>query len=109
MCANMNSASFCRVASRVGSERTALWMPSIHSLRRVRNCPQPSRASLAHGFAIREARLDGFDHVAEFFGEHAEEEDDTLLVHRFVAEAAEVSGVAVGERREWRVTPRGSG
>ena len=54
-------------------------------------------SDLAHGFAIGEAGLDGLDHVAEFVGEHAEEEDDTLLVHRLMAEAVEIDGIAMGK------------
>jgi hypothetical protein len=54
------------------------------------------RADLAFGFAVGESGLDGFDDVAEFFGDEAEEKDDALFVDGFVAEAAEVEGVAVG-------------
>jgi hypothetical protein len=50
---------------------------------------------LALGFAVGEAGLHGFDGVAEFLGDHAEEEDDALFVDRFVAEAAEVHRMAV--------------
>ncbi len=59
-------------------------------------------ADLALGFAIGEAGLDGFDGVAELFGDHAEEKDDALFVDRFMAEAAEVHGLAVG----WAVAQR---
>jgi len=52
-------------------------------------------ADLALGFAVREAGLNGFDDVAQFFCDDAEEEDDALFVDGFVAEAAEVDGAAV--------------
>lgn len=52
-------------------------------------------ADLALGFAVGKARLHGFDDVAEFFGDHAEEKDDALFVDRFVAQAAKVEGGAV--------------
>jgi hypothetical protein len=54
------------------------------------------RGDLALGFAVREAGLHGFDGVAEFFGDHAEEQDDALFVDGLVAEAAEIHGLAVG-------------
>jgi len=54
------------------------------------------RSDLALGFAVGKAGLDGFDNVAEFFGDHAEEEDDALLVDGLVAQAAEVQGPAIG-------------
>ena len=53
-------------------------------------------ADLALGFAIREAGLDGFDHITEFLGDDSEEEDDALFVDGLMAEAAEVEGVAIG-------------
>ena len=53
------------------------------------------RSDLALGFAVGEAGLDGFDDVAEFSGDHAEEKDDALFVERVVAEAAEVHGPAI--------------
>jgi hypothetical protein len=40
--------------------------------------------------------LHGFDGVAEFFGDHAEEQHDALFVDGLVAEAAEIYGLAVG-------------
>ena len=54
------------------------------------------RADLALGFAVREARLNGFDDVAEFFGDQSKEKHDALFVDRLVAKAAEVDGIAVG-------------
>jgi len=54
------------------------------------------RSDLALGFAVGEAGLDGFDGVAEFFGDHAEEQHDALFVDRLVAEATEIHGLAIG-------------
>ena len=54
------------------------------------------RSDLALGFAVREAGLHGFDSVAEFFGDHAEEEHDALFVDGLVAEATKIHGLAVG-------------
>jgi hypothetical protein len=54
------------------------------------------RSDLTLGFAVREAGLHGFDGVAEFFGDQAEEQYDALFVDRLVAEAAEIHGLAVG-------------
>lgn len=53
-------------------------------------------ADLADGLAIGEAGLDRFDQVTEFLADHTEEGDDALLVDRFVAQATEVHGVAIG-------------
>lgn len=53
-------------------------------------------SDLAQGFAIGKALLHRFDEVAEIFGEHAEEEYDALFVERFMAQAEEVGGIAVG-------------
>jgi len=53
------------------------------------------RGDLALGFAVWEAGLHGFDGVAEFFGDHAEEQHDALFVDRLVAEAAKIHGLAV--------------
>lgn len=52
-------------------------------------------ADLALGFAVGKAGLHGLDDVAEFLGDHAEEQDDALFVDGFVAEAAEVEGGAI--------------
>ena len=49
---------------------------------------------LALSFAVGEACLDVFDHEAEVFGEHAEEEDDPLFVERFMAEPRGGRGIA---------------
>jgi len=57
------------------------------------------RSDLALGFAVREAGLDGFDGVAEFPGDHAEEQHDALFVDRLMAEAAKIHGLAV----DWAV------
>jgi hypothetical protein len=57
------------------------------------------RSDLALGFAVREAGLHGFDGVAEFFGDHAEEQHDALFVDRFVTEATEIHGLAI----DWAV------
>ena len=54
------------------------------------------RGDLALGFTVGEAGLNGFDDVAEFLGNHAEEKHDALFVDRFMAQAAEVDGVAIG-------------
>jgi len=51
---------------------------------------------LALGFAVREAGLHGLDGVAEFFGDHAEEQYDTLFVDRLMTKATEIHGLAVG-------------
>jgi hypothetical protein len=40
---------------------------------------------LAFGFAIGKACLNGFDHVAQIFGQHTEEKDDPLFIERLVA------------------------
>ena len=53
-------------------------------------------ADLALGLAIGECGLNGFDDVAEFFGDEAEEKYDALFVDRFMAQATEVEGVAIG-------------
>jgi hypothetical protein len=50
------------------------------------------RGDLALGFAVGEAGLNGFDDVAEFLGNHAEEKHDALFVDRFMAEATEIDG-----------------
>jgi len=52
-------------------------------------------SDLAFGFAVGEAGLDGFDDVAQLFGDHAEEKDDALFVDWFVTEATEVHGLAI--------------
>ena len=54
------------------------------------------RSDLALGFAVREAGLHGFDGVAEFLGDHAEEQHDALFVDGLVAEATEIHGLAIG-------------
>src|SRR5690349_17921775 len=57
----------------------------------------PSLGSdLALGLAVGEAGLDGFDGVAEFFGNESKQEDDAELVDRLVAQATEVEGAAIG-------------
>src|SRR5260370_41337095 len=50
----------------------------------------------AHGLTVGEPRLNRLDHVAEFFGEHAKEKYDALLVDRLVAQRAEAGGIAIG-------------
>jgi hypothetical protein len=52
-------------------------------------------SDLAFCFAVWEAGLDGFDDIAQLFGDHAEEKDYALFVDGFVAEATEVHGLAV--------------
>ena len=77
------------------------------------------RSDLALGFTVREAGLHGFDGVAEFFGDHAEEKHDALFINGFVAEAAKIHGLAIGwpvvqrrvanfagQRRRWRLAVR---
>ena len=59
-------------------------------------------ADLALGLTVRESGLNRFDDVAEFFGDEAEEKHDALFVDRFVAQATEVEGIAVG----WAVLQR---
>jgi len=54
------------------------------------------RSDLALGFAVREGRLHCFDGVAEFFGDHAEEQHNALFVDRLVTEAAKIHGQAIG-------------
>jgi hypothetical protein len=39
--------------------------------------------------------LNGLDHVAHFFCEHAEEKYDALFVDRFMPHPAKVDGIAV--------------
>jgi hypothetical protein len=41
---------------------------------------------LPQGLAVREPRLNRFDQVAEFFGEHPKEKYDALLVDGFMAQ-----------------------
>ena len=43
------------------------------------------RTDLADGFAVGEAVPSGFDTVAQGFCQHAEEEDDSLFVCRFMS------------------------
>ncbi len=50
----------------------------------------------ALGFAVGEGGLHGFDDVAEFFSDHAEEKHDALFVDGFVAKARKIHGLAVG-------------
>jgi hypothetical protein len=77
------------------------------------------RSDLALGFTVWEAGLHGFDGVAEFFGDQAEEQHDALFVDRLVTEAAKIHGLAVdwpvvqgrvakfaGRRRRWRLAVR---
>ena len=52
-------------------------------------------SDLALGLAIGESALNGFDHVAQFLGHHAEEKDDAVFVDGLVTEAAEVDRLAV--------------
>ena len=53
-------------------------------------------AYLPLGLAVRESRLNSFDDVAEFFGNDPKEKYDALFVDRFMAQATEVDGVAIG-------------
>src|SRR4029077_7743794 len=39
--------------------------------------------------------LNDFDYVAHFFCQHSKEEDDTLFVHRFVAQRKKICGIAI--------------
>jgi len=77
------------------------------------------RGDLALGFTVRETGLHGFDGVAEFFGDHAEEQHNALFVDGLVTEAAKIHGLAVdwpvvqgrvanfaGRRRRWRLLGR---
>lgn len=69
-----------------------------------------ARSDLTLGFAIGEARLHGFDGVAEFPGDHAEKKNDALFVDGLVTEAAEIHGLAIGwtavQRREAKFAGR---
>jgi hypothetical protein len=69
--------------------------------------------------ALRTGLALGFDGVAEFFGDHAEEQHDALFINGFVAEAAKIHGLAIGwpvvqrrvanfagQRRRWRLAVR---
>ncbi len=47
------------------------------------------------GFAIGESVLDRFDDIAQFFGEHSEQQDDSLFVNWFMTQPAEIDGVAI--------------
>ena len=51
------------------------------------------RPDLAFRLAIGETGLNGFDHVAQIFGEHPKKEHDALFVDRFVAQGREVQGL----------------
>ena len=53
-------------------------------------------ADLTLGLAVGEAKLDGFNDVAEFLGNHAEKKQDALFIDRFMAQATKVNGIAVG-------------
>lgn len=55
------------------------------------------RSDLAFRLAIGESGLNGFDHVAQMFGDHPKKEHDALFVDRFVAQGREVQGLSVGE------------
>src|SRR5216683_304425 len=46
-------------------------------------------------FTVREARRDALDHVAEFLGDHSEEEDHAIFIHRGVEQATEVQEGAI--------------
>jgi len=50
---------------------------------------------LAHGFAVGKPLLNNLDYVAQFFCQHSKEEDDALFVHRFVAQAKKICGIAI--------------
>jgi len=50
-------------------------------------------SDLPHGLAVGEPRLNCFDHVAEFFGEHPKQEYHALLVDRFVPQPSEGVGL----------------
>src|SRR2546423_644979 len=52
-------------------------------------------SDLSLGLAIGESALNRFDQVAQFPGNHAEEEDDALFVDRLVTQPAEVEGFSV--------------
>ena len=76
------------------------------------------RTDLALGFAVGEAGLHGFDDVAQFFRDHAEQKDYALFVDGFVSKAAKIHGLAIGwsvvqglvtnfaGRRRWRLLVR---
>ena len=53
------------------------------------------RSDLPQGFTIWKSLLNRFDHVAQFSREHAEQEHNSLFVHRFMREPREVDGIAV--------------
>src|SRR5208283_4566931 len=56
----------------------------------------PAGSDLPHSLTVRESLLDGFDDVAKFIGQHPEQEQDALFVDGFMAQPAEVDGVAIG-------------
>ncbi len=56
----------------------------------------PAESDLPHSLTVRESYLEGFDDVAQFFGQHPGQEQDTLFVDGFMAQPAEVDGVAIG-------------
>ena len=60
-------------------------------------------ADLPLGLAVRESGLNGFDDVAEFLGNEPKEKHDALFVDRFMAQATEVEGIAIG----WAIFERG--
>ena len=53
-------------------------------------------SDLAFRLAIGESGLNGFDHVAQMFGDHPKKEHDALFVDRFMAQGREVQGLSVG-------------
>jgi hypothetical protein len=54
-----------------------------------------ARVDLTLGLAVRIPRLHRLDVISEFASYHPEEEDNTLLVDRLMAKAAEVNGIAI--------------
>ena len=63
------------------------------------------RTDLPLCFAVGKPRLNRLDHEAEFFGEHAKEKYDALLVDRFMPQPAEVGGIAIGSAIFQRYVP----
>jgi hypothetical protein len=53
------------------------------------------RSHLALRPTIRESSLNDLNHVAELFGYHSEQEDNTLFVHGLMTKTAKINGIPV--------------
>ena len=56
----------------------------------------PAGSDLPQCLTVRESLLDGFNDVAQFLGQHPEEEQDALFVDGFMAQPAEGDGAPIG-------------